>query len=531
MTGTALLTGGCSPTAVPPPSSETSTCVDAFLQEPVNLNPLLYADGGAGTAVEYSVFDSLWRIGPDGHLVPNLAAAIPTVANGGISPDGLRWHITLRRGVLWHDGAPFTSEDVLFTIGLLRDTSVPVRSRNGQLNVAQIAASDPYSIDIRLKTPFAPYATALGRTSIVPAHILSREPDILDAQFNAEPIGTGPFRFRRRIAGDRIEFDANLQYHRGAPSVGKLIQKYVPDQHTLYAQLETGSVSIFDGKGISPERVASARTSRNFNVVMAPAPYVEFLYFNMERPQFAEKAVRQAIHRAVDRNAWINVLYYGLPRPTLSYLPADHWAYNHSLRAPDFDLAAARTMLEDAGWRLGKDGVRAKGSVRLAFTCSTLAGDKSREQAQLVLQQNLAAVGIAMSIHNMPGAIVYGDFTTKAEFDMMLVGWEPLFFPDPDYTARIASSAIPAPGGAGANYTRYRSAEIDQLCIAGLGTLDREARRKIYWRIQEVLFDDLPFIPIFSYRSALGVSKRLRGFQPNPYSPCNSWNNAEWSVV
>jgi peptide/nickel transport system substrate-binding protein len=168
--------------------------------------------------------------------------------------------------------------------------------------------------------------------------------------------------------------------------------------------------------------------------------------------------------------------------------------------------------------------------VRLAFECATLAGDKSREQAQLVLQQNLAGIGIDMGIRNMPGAIVFGDFTTRSEYDMLLVGWEPYFFPDPDYSQRVGSDAIPALNGTGANYTQYRNPEIDKLCAEGLATLATETRRQIYWKIQEILLDDLPFIPIFSYRSALGVSKRLGGFRPNPNTPCNSWNNANWFV-
>jgi peptide/nickel transport system substrate-binding protein len=523
---------GCAPGGGTDETAATAStiCVDAFLQEAVNLNPLLYADGGAETAVEYTLFDSLWRIGPDDHFIPNLAAEIPDVANGGLSADGLNWRIKLRRDVAWHDGKRFTAADVVFTIGLLMNPAVPVRSRNGQLNVAAISAPDAYTVEIRLKQPFAPYMTALQRTSIVPEHLLAHEPDLMLAAFNSNPVGTGPFKFRQRVAGDRIEFDANRHYHGGTPAISTLIQKYVPDQQTLYAQLETGAVTIFDGKGISAERVAAARVSRTFDVVLTPAPYVEFLYFNLARPQFAEKVVRHAIHHVVDRTSWIDILYYGLPRETLSYLPADHWAYNPHLTAPPFDPAIAADMLERAGWRKGSDGVRAKDGVRLAFECATLAGDKSREQAQLVLQQNLAGIGIDMGIRNMPGAIVYGDFTTRSEYDMLLVGWEPYFFPDPDYSQRVGSDAIPALNGAGANYTQYRNPEIDKLCAEGLATFATETRRRIYWKIQEILLDDLPFIPIFSYRSALGVSKRLGGFRPNPNTPCNSWNNASWFV-
>ncbi|MBM9401076.1 peptide ABC transporter substrate-binding protein [Gluconacetobacter azotocaptans] len=505
-------------------------CVDAFLHEAVNFNPLLYMEAGPETAVEYSVFDTLWRVDPSGQYVPNLAERIPTVGNGGISSDGLDWTIQLRRDVRWHDGKPFTARDVLFTLRVLMNPAIPVRSRNGQTNVEALSALDEHTVRIRLSRPFAAYMVALERTSIIPEHLLAMEPDLARAPFNSRPIGTGPFRFQERVAGDYIAFLPNLDYHGGKPAIGRLIQKYIPDQQTLFAQLQTGAVTVLDGKGIPADLYERSRTDGRFNVVLAPAPYVEFLYFNLGRPQFADKQVRHAIHYAVDRTAWVDQLYYGLPEATLSYLPSSHWAYNHMLKAPPFDLAKARQLLDAAGWLIQSDGVRAKGDVRLTFTCSTAAGEKSREEAQLLLQQNLRDIGMEMAIHNMPSAVVYGDYTTNSEFDMVLVGWDPMFYPDPDYSERVASHLIPAKTGRGANYSQFSHPEVDQLCSEGLATLDQEERLRIYWRIQEILLEELPFIPIFSYRSALGVSKQLKNFAPNPYTPCNSWNNAQWRM-
>ncbi len=506
-------------------------CIDAFTQEAVNFNPLLYVNTGVETAVEFSVFDALWRIDPAGEFIPNLAAEIPTTDNGGISKDGLDWTIKLRPGVTWHDGAPFTSKDVVFTLQTLMNPKVAVRSRNGHDHVASYEATDPLTVKVKLKDPFAAYLVSWQKTSIVPEHILAKEPDINTAAFNTKPVGTGPFILKNRVAGDHIEFAPNPNYHGGAPKLTSLIQKYVPDQQTLYAQFQTGEVTIFDNQGIPPQLYSRAKVLPGVKTVLAPSPFVEFIYFNLGKPQFAEKAVRQALYRAIDRRLWVDAVYYGLPQPTLSYLPSSHWAYNPNLKDPGFDLAKAAQMLDQAGWTVGADGVRAKAGVRLAFTMSTTAGNKSREQAQQLVQQNFKKINVEMGIRNMPASVVWGDYTVKSQFDTLMVGWDALLYPDPDYTDRVASDRIPLKSGTGSNYVQYENPEVDALCAQGVTANSREARRAIYWKLQEILLEDLPFAPIFSYQAVLGVSDRLRGFAVNPYTPCNSWNNSTWSTT
>ncbi len=506
-------------------------CIDAFTQEAVNFNPLLYVNTGCETAVEFSVFDALWKIDPEGKFIANLAAELPTQENGGISADGQTWTIKLRPDVLWHDGTPFTSADVLFTLQTLMDPKVAVRSRNGQDHVKSYEAPDAHTVKIVLKDNFAPYMVSWQKTSVIPKHILEHEHDINTAPFNTAPIGTGPFVFKSRVAGDHIAFDANPKYHGGAPKLTSLIQKYVPDQQTLYAQFQTGEVDIYDVvQGIPPLLYTRAKKLPGVSVPLTAQPFVEFIYFNCGKPQFSDKRVRQALYMAVDKKGWSEAVYYGLPAPTLSYLPPTHWAYNTKLVDPGFDPKKAAALLDAAGWTVGGDGVRAKDGVKLAFTMSTTAGNKSREQAQQLVQQNWKKIGVAMTIRNMPASVVWGDYTVKSQFDTLMVAWDPLLYPDPDYTDRIASNLIPAKSGTGSNYVQYQNPEIDSLCAKGVSTVGLEARKPIYDRIQEILLDDVPFAPIFAYEVPCGVRARLHGYVVNPYTSCNSWNNNEWSV-
>jgi peptide/nickel transport system substrate-binding protein len=354
--------------------------------------------------------------------------------------------------------------------------------------------------------------------------------DINTAPSNTNPIGTGPFKFKNRVAGSHIEFEPNPDYHGGAPKLTSLIQKYVPDQQTLYAQFQTGEVDIYELQGIPPLLYAKAKQLPNCKVAPSASPFVEFIYFNCGKPQFQDKRVRKAIYMAIDKKGWIDAVYYGVPIPSLSYLPPGHWAYNDKLVDPGFDPAKAAALLDEAGWKVGSDNVRAKDGVRLAFTMSTTAGNKAREQAQQLVQQNLKKINVEMTIKNMPASVVWGDYTVKSEFDTLMVGWDALLYPDPDYGDRIISKSIPAKGGSGSNYVQYENPEIDDLCAKGVATLKQEDRKAIYDRIQEILLEDMPFAPVFAYQTIVGVKDRVGGYILNPYTPINTWNPADWTA-
>jgi peptide/nickel transport system substrate-binding protein len=515
--------------AAPAQAANAGQLVIGVTQEAVNFNPLLYVNTGVETSVEFIVFDALWKFDPEGKLLPNLAAEIPTAENGGISADGLTWTIKLRPGVKWHDGKPFSAADVVFTLDVIRDPKVVVRSRNGHEHVESYEAVDDNTVRIKLKESFAPYIVSWQKTSIIPKHILSGI-DINTAPFNTNPIGTGPFKFKNRVAGSHIEFEPNPDYHAGAPKLTSLIQKYVPDQQTLYAQFQTGEVDIYELQGIPPLLYAKAKQLPNCKVAPSASPFVEFIYFNCGKPQFQDKRVRKALYMAIDKKGWIDAVYYGVPIPSLSYLPPNHWAYNNKLVDPGFDPAKAAALLDEAGWKVGADGVRAKDGVRLAFTMSTTAGNKAREQAQQLVQQNLKKVNVEMTIKNMPASVVWGDYTVKSEFDTLMVGWDALLYPDPDYGDRIISKSIPAKGGSGSNYVQYENPEIDDLCAKGVSTLKQDDRKVIYDKIQEILLEDMPFAPIFAYQTIVGIKDRVGGYVLNPYTPINTWNPADWTA-
>jgi len=497
-------------------------------QEPTVFNPLrphIEVDRG----VHFGIFDSLWRTDERAQFVPNLAVEIPSVKNGGIAKNGLEYTFRLKKGVAWHDGKPFTSRDVKFTWELVTNPKFGAFTKVGFDAVASMETPDESTVRVRLKEPFAPFLTAWGDAWIVPAHLLESVPDPNTAEFNTRsPIGTGPFKFGSRVAGDHVLLVANPDYHGGPPYLERVIFKYIPDLTVLYTQFKTGAIDVTGLQGISAEFYAEAKGLPGVTLHLHHSPSVEYIYFNYGKPWFKERPVRQALYHATDKRAIIEQVYYGVPKPVEGYLPSTSWAYNADLPKHEYNPEKAKQILDEAGWRPGPDGIRAKGGVRLGFTNSTTSGNKLREQAQALLQQNWRAVGVDMQISNMPAAVIWGEFYVKSKFDSLMVGIQASVGDDPDCLNRIHSKYIAAETGSGRNVSQYKNPQVDRLLEDGVREVDRARRRAIYLKVQEVLRADLAYLPIFSYVRIEGVKEGLLNYKPNSNVLHNTWNMYEW---
>jgi peptide/nickel transport system substrate-binding protein len=497
-------------------------------QEPTVFNPLM-PHLEVDDSVNFSVFDALFRIDPKGVIVPNLATEVPTQANGGISADGLNWRIRLRSDVRWHDGKPFTAEDVKYTLELIVNPSFRAWRTTGHALVRDIKVVSPTEITWRMEQPFAPYLSFLTETFIVPKHILSAAPDPNAAPFNQAPVGTGAFKWGKRVAGDHVELVANTGYHGEGPYIERLIFKYIPDMTVMYTQFRSGDIDIAGRAFITPDNYKEASRLPDRTVTLVPAGSVESIYLNLEKPQFRDRAVREALYMAIDRQAIINDLYYGVPRPIETFMPPQSWYYKGDLPKHEFNLARAGQMLDQAGWKRGPDGIRVKDGVRLSFNNSTTTGAHLREQAQQFIQQTFAQIGVEMKILNHPAAVMFGDFWAKSQYDTAMVGITYLIASDPDVTLRFHSRAIVAKGGRGSNNAQYVNAEVDELLDKGARTFDPNARRAIYHRVQELVRNDLPFLPLFTASLVYGRRAKIKGFVPNTNTRSESWHAAGWS--
>ena len=513
--------------AATPPSAPSGQAVIGFSQEPTVFNPLmLHIEVDEG--VYFNLFSALWRPGPDGNLIPDLVSEIPTVENGGMSADGLNWRLKFKEGIKWHDGTPFSAEDVKFTIELINNPDFRAGRRAGHELVRDIQVVSPTELTWRLEKPYAPYPAILSWTFIVPKHILGKEADPNTSSFNTAPVGTGSFKWVERVPGDHITLAAFEDYFGEGPYLERLIFKYIPDMTVLYTQFQTGDVDYTGIQGISPDHYEEAKALAGRVVTPVPQPFVENIAFNLGLPVFQDQAVRDALYLAMDKQGLIEAIYYGLPTPTESFLPKESWAFNPDLPAHSYDPEKAKQILEDAGWVLGADGVREKNGVRLEFTNSTTAGNHTREQAQQLLQQTWGEIGAKMSINNLPPAVMWGDYWMMSKFETAMVGIGFGIGPDPDANDFFSSKSIGAKGGTGQNTTQYDSPEVDKLLADGASTVDKDKRKEIYRKMQEITRRDLPYLPIFQYKMVEGIKEGLQNFTPNVAVQENSWNAGQW---
>ena len=213
-------------------------------QEPTIFNPLkstLEVDRG----VQFAIFDSLFRVGLEAELIPNLATEVPSVENGGISEDGLTYTFKLRDDAKWHDGEPFTAADAVFSHQTIVNPDFIAGTRIGHDKITEISAVDDYTVTMTLGEVYAPFLYVWADTYLVPEHLLKDVADLNTAEFNSTaPVGTGPFTVAERVAGDHITLQANPSYHGPGPYLDTVIFKYVPDLTVLFTQFKTGEVDV-----------------------------------------------------------------------------------------------------------------------------------------------------------------------------------------------------------------------------------------------------------------------------------------------
>lgn len=513
--------------AAQPPSAPKGQVVAGLSQEPTVFHPLMpgiEVDQG----VWWQIFSTLWYIDPQGQFQPDLAKEVPTIENGGLSADGLIWKVKLRNDAKWHDGTPFTAEDVKFSIDLVNNTAFRARNRVGHSLVHDLKVVAPDEIHWRMESAYSPYMSILSLFFIVPKHALEKASDPNASPFNNAPIGTGPFRWGERVPGDHIQLLANKSYHGRGPFLERVIFKYVPDLTVLYTQFRTGQIDYTGIQGVLPNFVKEAKTLPGRRISVSPMASIEHIAPNLEFGPLADRSVREALYLAINKKGLIDALNYGLPTPTESFVPQQAWSFNKDLPAHAYDPAKANSLLDAAGWKRGSGGIREKNGVKLEFSNSTTSGNAVREQTQQLLMQDWKAIGASLRISNMPAAVIWGEFWQQSKFQSVIVGVNFMLGSDPDVTPRFGSGAIPAKGGRGYNTYQYQNKEADRLLTQGATQFDLAERKKTYGALQKLIRDDLAILPLFQSVIAEGTKEGLQGFAPNINTSSNCWNMREW---
>lgn len=520
--GAALL-AGCAGNQLQP-----GTAVVQFGQEPDSLNPFLSAMSATG-ALSAVFYSGLVTLDDRGEWAPDLATRVPSMANGDVSVAGGRMRVTyrLRPDVRWHDGKPFTSQDVVATWRLLVDPKFPSISVAGYERIQAIETPDAHTAVVVFKAPYAPFLELLP--FILPAHLITGDADPAKASWNRAPMGTGPFKFASWVSGDRLTATANPAYFRGAPGVERLEIRFVPNEDAAFQLWRSGGLDVL--QSAPPTEYDYLQSQAPGRVHVTPSATWEHLLFNLERPVVKEPRVRRAIAHLIDRQELNAKAYGGVFQPAWSDVPTFSWAYNRGVekRYP-YGPAESAKLLDAAGWKMGAEGLRMKDGQPLALTLVTTNDKPSRTRAAQIWRRQWREAGIQLNIETSPGSVVFGSARSNGklasgDFDLALVAGTAR--PDPDATFRWRSDQVPPDGQ---NRARYKSAEMDRLLDDGQRTLDQAARRAIYFRVAERLNQDLPMVPLLTWSSIDTTSERLTGFRPNPTLRGNLWNVWEWRL-
>ncbi len=442
-----------------------------------------------------------------------------------VSPDGKKITFHLRKGVKWHDGAPFTSEDVLFTYRKMIDPKTPTAYGESFKQVRRVSNPDPYTVVVEYEKPYAPALESWG-LNILPKHLLESYPDIKQSPLNkSHPIGTGPYRFVEWKPGQKIVFDANPDYFEGRPYISRVVTRVIPDQATLFLELKSGGI---DTMTLTPLQHAKQTETEEFRRNFRKYRYLGFAYtylgFRLDHPFFKDKRVRQAIAHAINKKELIDGVLFGLGQEVTGPYKPGHWVYNPDVRRYAFDPAKAKALLADTGWKdTDGDGVLERNGKKFAFTVLTNAGNESRAKAAAIIQQHLAGVGIRMEIRALEWAAFVNEFVKKRKFDALILGWQT--GPEPDQFD-IWNSTKTGPDEL--NHVGFADAEVDRLLEEGRRTFDMEKRKKAYFRIQEILAEEQPYVFLYAPEALPAFHKRFRGIEPAPAGI--GYNFIKWYV-
>ena len=466
-----------------------------LINDPI-LDPVIAPDIGS-VMVNKVLFPGLVR--PDEALRPQPDLALSWTE----SDDGLTYDFTLRPGVTWHDGAPFSAHDVKFTFDQIADVKSGSRLRSDFATVAGVDVVDSLHVRFRLREPFAPFLTLLGyNAGILPAHILSGAPLTQAVDFNrARPVGTGPFMVEEIDPGASLTLVRNPRYFGPAPRLHRIVFKLVPDVNAQVAQLRAGELDLVT---IEPANLPSVQGVDGIRILQVPVVQHTYVAFNIQSPLFASPLVRRALNYAVNREAIIQGVLRGygdVPRGTIPVVLEDF--HDASISPFPFAPDSAVALLAAAGWTRGADGKLADTEGRpFAFELLVDKGNPTREQSALAVQQDLQRLGMTVTLRTMEFAALVRDHVLTGRYDANLIWWTTP--PDPDQYAFYYT-------GQDNNHVRWSNPVADSLLELGRATRDTAARRAIYHAFQRVEREDPPVVVLFYPREIQAVSSRLVG--------------------
>ena len=529
-TGTANAPGATAAAGGAVSSTHPDRLVIATASDPRNLNPAL---ASASPVLELSAFLFSYTVRYDEHAkpVPDAVTEIPTLENGDVSADGLTLKYKLRHGMKWHDGQPVTCRDLRFTWQVMINPKNNVNTTDGWKDIHDVDCRDPYVAVVHMKHIYAPFLQQLwslnGNGPIMPEHLLAKYNDARgsfnSAPYNSAPIGSGPYAFVSWTRGTEVRMKAFPDYYLGRPKIAEVVYKVIPDQNTLSTQVQTHETDI--AWNMAANSYAQVRRVAGITTILPVIYTYDHIDFNLRRPMFSDVRVRRALTFALDRPTILSKVRHGLGELSASFLDPTLFPFAQTSRLVryPYDVARAQRLFDEAGWKVGRDGIRVKNGQRLSFQISTqtesTAGQAYEEQAQTYWH----AVGADAEVKNYPTPSFFDNTAAGVvqggKYDVALFAW--VAAADIDASALYSAHNF-APHGQ--NSLFWNNAVATAAMDDANRTIDQRRRIADYTTVQYEFTKDDPSIILWFRKDVETYPTALRNFSSTPVITTPFWD-------
>lgn len=467
--------------------------------EPATLNPITATDAYEGTINNGKIYETLIeRNNETLELEPLLAESWQ------ISEDKLTYTFKIREGIKWHDGTPFTSEDIVFSYNTIMNPKVDSpQLRSYFQEIRDVKALDELTVEFTYARPYFLALEFCGGMPIVPKHIFDKG-DFNTNPAGRDPVGTGPYKFVKWTTGREIVVEKNPDYWGEKPKINKIVFKIITDNTVAFQVLKRQELDVSGLTPIQWERQTNTPSfNENYDKLSYFTPNYSYIGWNSKRPYFADRQVRTALTHLVNRELILDKILYNLGAIVTNPFYINSPEYDKSIEPYAYDPAKAEELLKQAGWiDHDGDGIRDKDGVKFAFEFLIPGGSETGEKIATILKEELDNMGIQMDIRKTEWAV----FTTRLNernFDAVTLAWSMGVESDP-YQIWSSTQAE-----SGSNFIGFKNQEADNLIEEARTEFDREKRMQLYRRFAEIVHNEQPYTFLFCRKSTVAVNKRF----------------------
>lgn len=467
--------------------------------EPATLNPITATDAYESRVNSGNIYETLIERNNETLEIEPLLAE-----SWEISEDKLTYTFKLRENVKWQDGEPFTSEDVVFSYKTIMNPKVDApQLRAYYQEIRDVKAIDDHTVKFTYARPYFLALEFCGGMPIVPKHVFA-EGDFNTNPAGRSPVGTGPYKFLRWTTGREIVVEKNPDYWGEKPKLNRIVFRIITDSSVSLQVLKREELDV---SGLTPIQWARQTSSKsfeeNFDKLSYFTPNYSYIGWNLRRPYFSDKVVRQALTHLVNRELILQQILFDLGAVVTNPFYINSPEYDKSIEPYPYDPKKAAELLDQAGWTDSNgNGIRDKDGVEFNFEFLIPAGSETGEKIATILKEELDKTGISMDIRKIEWAV----FTSRLmdrKFDAVTLAWSMGVESDP---YQIWSSTQAEKGS---NFVGFVNEEADKLIEAARKEFDRDKRIEMYRRFAEIVHEEQPYTFMFCNKSTVAVNKRF----------------------